>query len=62
MKPEALVQNYKEQLAALRDNASKEIHYICETIGPRPCGEAGETKAQEHLMDVLKPMADTVTR
>lgn len=62
MKPEALVQNYKEQLAALRDNASKEIHYICETIGPRPCGEAGETKAQEHLMDVLKPMADAVTR
>ena len=49
-------------LASLTENAVNEITHICTAIGPRPCGEAGETEAQQYLLGRLAPYADTVSR
>ncbi|MCQ2462234.1 MAG: M28 family peptidase, partial [Clostridia bacterium] len=57
-----LVKNAGEQVKSCAAFSVGEIRNICETIGPRPCGEDGEKKAQEHLVDVLKNFADSVTR
>jgi Zn-dependent M28 family amino/carboxypeptidase len=54
--------NVDAQLGALTENAVNEITYICHQIGPRPCGEAGETEAQEYLFGKLSPYADRVAR
>ena len=54
--------NVDEQLGALTENAVNEITHICHQIGPRPCGEAGETEAQEYLFGKLGPYADRVAR
>jgi putative aminopeptidase FrvX len=54
--------NVDVQLGALTENAVNEITYICHQIGPRPCGEAGETEAQEYLFGKLSPYADRVAR
>ena len=49
--------NVDEQLGALTENAVNEITYICRQIGPRPCGEAGETAA--HLSCCVKALNRT---
>ena len=51
-----------EQLTALTDFSVKEIEYICDKIGPRPCGEDGETKAQEYLRGKIAAYADCAAR
>ena len=51
-----------QQLDALTENAAEEIKYICGNIGPRPCGEAGETQAQNYLLEKLRPLADRAAR
>lgn len=56
------VKNTAEQLSVLTENAVEEIKYICETIGPRPCGQVGETEAQEYLFGRLQPLADSAAR
>ena len=58
----ALDQKNGAALAALTENAVNEINYICGKIGPRPCGEAGETEAQQYLLGRLAPYADTAVR
>ena len=50
------------QIGALAAYTAEEITYICKEIGPRPCGEEGETKAQEYLFGKLAPYADRVAR
>ncbi len=50
------------QLDALTAYTVEEITHICREIGPRPCGEAGETEAQEYLFGKLGAYADRVSR
>lgn len=54
--------NVDAQLEALAACTVEEITYICKEIGPRPCGEAGETQAQEYLFGKLGPYADRIAR
>ena len=54
--------NTAEQLSALTQNAAAQIGHICETFGPRPCGDKGETEAQAYLFGQLQPLADTAVR
>lgn len=52
----------KAALASLTENAVSEITHICTAIGPRPCGEAGETEAQEYLFGKIGQYADLAAR
>ena len=52
----------EKQLSALTENAVREIRHICENIGPRPCGEDGETQAQTYLLEKISPYADAAVR
>lgn len=54
--------NTAEQLAALTDFSVKEIEYICDKIGPRPCGEKAEADAQNYLLGKISAYADTALR
>lgn len=55
------VKNASEQLKAYTKAAVDDIYHICETFGPRPCGEDGEKNAQLYLMEELKKAADEGT-
>lgn len=50
----------KTDLKILTDFATDSIKHICESFGPRPCGEESEKKALEYMYDQLKPYADKV--
>ena len=50
----------KTDLKILTDFATDSIKHICESFGPRPCGEESERKALEYMYDQLKPYADKV--
>lgn len=50
----------KTDLKILTDFATDSIKHICESFGPRPCGEDSERKALEYVYDQLKPYADKV--
>jgi len=58
MRPEDKIENYDEQIHALTENEVKEIHRICEDVGPRGCGSANEKTAQEYILSTLKDFAD----
>ncbi len=49
-------------LQALTDFSVEEITRICSEIGPRPCGEQGETAAQNYLLGKVSAYADTAVR
>lgn len=49
-------------LDALTDFSVDEITHICSEIGPRPCGDPGETEAQAYLLGKVSPYADTAVR
>ena len=55
-------ERYDQEIAKLRDFSEREIHYICDSIGPRACGSEEEKKAQEYLKDLTAAYADSVTR
>ncbi len=55
-------ENVQAQLDALTAFSVEEITHICHNIGPRPCGEAGETKAQEYLCGKITAYADSAAR
>lgn len=59
---ELSVKDTAAALQALTDFSVDEIKIICNTIGPRPCGEKGETDAQSYLLGKAAPYADTVVR
>jgi len=59
---EASSGNYEEQIKKLTDFSVEEIKFICEEIGPRPCGEEGERLAQEHLLKKISGYADEAHR
>ena len=56
------IENFRQQFKELADFSVKEITHICDTFGPRPCGEEGEKKAQEYMMELLKKSADETER
>lgn len=56
------IENYKEQFRDLAEFSVKEITHICDTFGPRPCGEEGEKNAQEYMLGLLSKSADEVSR
>ena len=54
--------NLPEQLEALTAFSVQEITHICHNIGPRPCGDGGETEAQEYLRGKIAAYADSAAR
>ena len=50
----------KTDLKILTDFATDSIKHICDSFGPRPCGEESERKALEYMYEQLKPYADKV--
>ena len=57
-----LIKNAKNQVQDCTDYSVDSIKYICKEIGPRPCGDESEKKAQEYMMESLKEYADSVDR
>lgn len=57
-----ILENAKEGLDKYAQFAVDGITHICSEIGPRPCGEESEKKAQEYLKGVLENYADYVKR
>lgn len=54
--------NTKTSVKECTDFAVEGIRNICNTFGPRPCGEESEKKAQETMMQELSAFCDTVKR
>lgn len=54
--------NAKDKVSGCTEYSMDAIKYICKEIGPRPCGDEREKKAQEYMMESLKDYADSVDR
>ena len=50
----------KTDLKILTEFATDSIRHLCDSFGPRPCGEESERKALEYMCEQLKPYADKV--
>lgn len=57
-----VVKDAKKQIQSCAAFSVSGIRHICKEIGPRPCGEESEKKAQEYMAEELKKYADTVDR
>lgn len=57
-----LIKDAKNQVKDCTEYSVNSIKHICKEIGPRPCGDENEKKAQEYMMESLKEYADSVDR
>ncbi len=57
-----LIKDAKKCVSGCTQYSVDAINYICKEIGPRPCGDEKEKKAQEYMMESLKEYADSVGR
>lgn len=57
-----VLNNAKQGLDSYSGFAAEHITRICKDIGPRPCGDKNEKKAQEYLKTLLAPYCDEIRR